>query len=173
MIDWPSILAEHGAAVWRTAYRLLNHHADALDCYQDTFLAAWRFARRQPVADWGSFLTSLATRRAMDRLRSRYRVRSRVVALDGVPEPSSEADGPPQHAGAAELLDRVRQELAELPDKQAEVFWLSCVEGLPHRQIADRLQVPPGEVRVLLHRARTRLRAILAPTRQQKGESHE
>jgi hypothetical protein len=28
-------------------------------------------------------------------------------------------------------------------------------------------------VRVLLHRARMRLRAILEPTRQQKGESHE
>jgi RNA polymerase sigma-70 factor (ECF subfamily) len=173
MIDWSSILAEHGAEVWRTVYRLLNHHADAMDCYQETFLAAWQFAQRQPVADWGPFLTSLATRRAIDRLRSRYRLRSRVVAIDGVPEPFCEADSPLQHAGAAELLERVRQGIAELPDKQAEVFWLSCIEGLSHQQIADRLQAAPGEVRVLLHRARTRLRAILEPTLRQKGESHE
>jgi RNA polymerase sigma-70 factor (ECF subfamily) len=173
MIDWPSILTEHGAAVWRTVYRLLNHDADALDCYQETFLAALRFAERQPVVGWGPLLTTIATRKALNRLRSRRRVRSRVVALDGVPEPSSEADCPLQHAGAAELLDRVRHGLAELPDKQAEVFWLSCVEGLSHQQVADRLQVAPGEVRVLLHRARTRLRAILEPTRRPKGESHE
>src|SRR5713226_2297346 len=70
MTDWPLILAEHGPTVWRTVYRLLDHHADALDCYQETFLAAWRFAERAPVADWPSFLTSLATRRAMDRLDS-------------------------------------------------------------------------------------------------------
>jgi RNA polymerase sigma-70 factor, ECF subfamily len=173
MIDWPSILAEHGASVWRTVYRLLNHDADALDCYQETFLEAFGFAQRQPVADWGAFLATVATRRALNRLRSRRRARSRFVALDGVPEPSSEAGCPLQHATAAELLDRVREGLAELPDKQAEVFWLSCVEGLSHQQVADRLQVAPGEVRVLLHRARARLRAILEPTRQQKGESHE
>ena len=33
MIDWGAILAEHGSAVWRTVYRLLDHHDDALDCW--------------------------------------------------------------------------------------------------------------------------------------------
>jgi RNA polymerase sigma factor (sigma-70 family) len=58
-------------------------------------------------------------------------------------------------------MNRVRGGMAELPKKQAEVFWLSCLEGLSHQQIATRMQLPPGEVRVLLHRARTRLGAIL------------
>lgn len=160
MTDWRLILAEHGPAVWRTVYRLLDHHADAQDCYQETFLTAWRFAERQPVADWASFLTSLATRRAMDRLRQRYRDRARVAAVD-MPEPSSDAECPVGHASARELMDRTRAGLAVLPDKQAEVFWLSCVEGLSHQQIAGRMEIPPGEVRVLLHRARTHLRAVL------------
>src|SRR5438270_13417746 len=103
MTDWPTILAEHGSAVWRTVYRLLNHHADALGCYQETFLAAWRFAEREPVADWGAFLTSLATRRAVDRLRQHYRSRCRTVAMGGVPEPFTEADCPLRYAEAAEL----------------------------------------------------------------------
>ena len=173
MTDWPSILAEHGPAVWRTVYRLLNHHADALDCYQETFLAAWRFTQRQPVADWTSFLSSLATRRAMDRLRQRYRLRSRLAAIESVPEPSSEADCPLEHARARELMDRVREGMAELPDKQAEVFWLSCVEGLCHQEIGDRMQISPGEVRVLLHRARTRLREILDPNGLNEREKNE
>jgi RNA polymerase sigma-70 factor (ECF subfamily) len=173
MTAWHSILREHGAAVWRTVYRLLNHDADALDCYQETFLAAWRFAERQRVGDWGAFLTTVAVRRALNRLRSRRRSRSRVLALDGVPEPSLDGDGPLQQAAVGELLDRVREGLAELPDKQAEVFWLRYVEGLSNQQVADRLQVAPGEVRVLLHRARARLRAVLQQTRQPKGESHE
>jgi DNA-directed RNA polymerase specialized sigma24 family protein len=114
MTDWPFILAEHGVTVWRTVYRLLDHHADALDCYQETFLAAWRFAEREPVADWPSLLISLATRRAMDRLRQRYRDRARLSAIDSLREPSSEAECPVRHASARELLDRVREGMAEL-----------------------------------------------------------
>ncbi|HEV3259851.1 MAG TPA: RNA polymerase sigma factor [Gemmataceae bacterium] len=173
MTDWPLILAEHGPTVWRTVYRLLDHHADALDCYQETFLAAWRFADRQPVADWASFLTSLATRRAMDRLRQRYRDRAPVLPIDSLREPCSEAESPLHHASAKELMDRIREGMAELPDKQAQVFWLSCVEGLSHQQISGRMEIPPGEVRVLLHRARTHLRAVLDRGASTKGEDNE
>jgi RNA polymerase sigma-70 factor (ECF subfamily) len=161
MIDWGAILAEHGPTVWRTVYRLLNHQEDALDCYQETFLAAFRFAESQRIDDWRSFLTSLATRRAMDQLRQRYRSARRCLPIDTAPEPCGEYDGPIQQACASELMERVREGMAELPEKQAEVFWLSCVEGLSHQQIADHMEVPPGEVRVLLHRARTRLGADL------------
>jgi RNA polymerase sigma-70 factor (ECF subfamily) len=173
MTDWRSILAEHGLAVWRTVYRLLDHRADALDCYQETFLAAWQYAARRPVADWASFLTSVATRRAVDRLRRRYRERRRTAPIDSMPEPSGPADTPLGQASAAELMARVREGMAELPEKQAEVFWLICVEGLPHQQISERMEIPPGEVRVLLHRARTHLRAILDRGTSSTGEVHE
>jgi RNA polymerase sigma-70 factor (ECF subfamily) len=170
MTDWALLLAEHGPSVWRTVYRLLDHHADALDCYQETFLGAWRFAQSQPVANWSAFLTSLATRRALDRLRQRYRDRVRLAPLAGVPEPSSESESPVEDACAKELLDRTRAGMAELPDKQAEVFWLSCVEGMGHQQISERLEIPQPEVRVLLHRARAHLRALLTQTDMTSGE---
>src|SRR5262249_53487955 len=112
MINWKSILAEHGSAVWGTVYRLLGHHEDALDCYQETFVAAFRCAERHGVADWSSFLVSVATRRAMDRLRQRYRTRKHSIRIDDVPEPSSELDGPLQQARANELLAHVRQAMA-------------------------------------------------------------
>ena len=172
MTDWPSILAEHGDAVWRTVYRLLDHHADALDCYQETFLAAWRFAQREPVAEWRPFLVSLATRRATDRLRQRYRDRARTVRSDGPNEPSSEAECPVAHATAKELMDRVREGIAELPEKQSQVFWLICVEGLSHQQISDRLEISAGDARVLLHRARTQLGALLGQDTRNEGEDH-
>jgi RNA polymerase sigma-70 factor (ECF subfamily) len=171
MIDWGAILAEHGPTVWRTVYRLLDHHHDALDCYQETFLGAFRFAHSHRVEDWSSFLVSLAIRRAMDRLRQRYRFGRRPLPLDAVPEPASEAEDPIQQARANELMQRVREQMTELPEKQAEVFWLSCLEGLSHRQIADRMEVLPGEVRVLLHRARTRLGTALNLDRLHERET--
>jgi RNA polymerase sigma-70 factor (ECF subfamily) len=161
MADWQLILREHGAAVWGTVYRLLCHHADALDCYQETFFAAWQFAQRSQVDDWAAFLTRVATRRAIDRLRQRIRSRERFPPLDDAPEPATSAGCPVQHARASELMALVREGLAELPDKQAEVFWLSCIEGQSHQQISGQMQVAPGEVRVLLHRARMSLAKLL------------
>lgn len=163
MPDWNDILAAHGPAVWKTVYRLLGHHADALDCYQETFLAAYRSVEREPVAHWPSFLTSLATRRAIDRLRQRGRSRKRLASLDDIAEPVGGVDSPVELAEVAERRKEVRSLLAGMPDKQAEVFWLSCIEGLPHAEIGARLQIREGAVRVLLHRARTRLRVALEP----------
>jgi RNA polymerase sigma-70 factor, ECF subfamily len=160
MVDWAALLAEHGPRVWQTAFRILKHHADAHDCYQDAFLAACQIAPRHP-ADWGRILTCLATRKAIDRLRARTRS-ARTEPLDAAPEPSTD-DDPAQPVRLAELVDRLRAGLAGLPGKQAEVVWLSCVEGLTHREIADQLRIPTGEVRVLLHRGRQRLREHLAP----------
>jgi RNA polymerase sigma factor (sigma-70 family) len=163
MSEWQTIIADHGPAVWRTVYRLLGHHADALDCYQETFLAAYRAAERRPIDRWPAFLTSLATRRAIDRLRRRGRSRYRLVTLDDVPEPAARGVSPIEHAQWAERLDEVRSLLADLPARQAEVFWLGGVEEMPHAEIAALMGISPGEVRVLLHRARARLRAALAP----------
>ena len=55
----------------------------------------------------------------------------------------------------------VRQLLARLPAKQAQVFYLSCIEEMPHSEISREMQISGVEVRVLLHRARARLRAAL------------
>jgi RNA polymerase sigma-70 factor, ECF subfamily len=157
MTDWAGIVAEHGGRVWRTAFRVLNHAADAHDCYQETFLAAWQLARSHRIDDWVPVLTCLATRKAIDRLRRRVREAARTGPLDVVPEQPAPEDDPLQAVRMAEVLDRLRTALGELPEKQAEVVWLRCVEELPHQEIAEQLRIPPGEVRVLLHRGRARL----------------
>jgi DNA-directed RNA polymerase specialized sigma24 family protein len=43
--------------------------------------------------------------------------------------------------------------LAKLPERQAEVFVLSRIEGLDHAAIAEILDCTPNSVRVSLHRA--------------------
>ncbi|MBX3413721.1 MAG: RNA polymerase sigma factor [Pirellulales bacterium] len=161
MDDWAAILKEHGPRVWRTVYRILSHFPDAEDCYQDTFAAAWQFSQNRAVVEWAPFLTCLATRKAIDRLRSRVREDSKTERLNGCPESVAAPHNPLQTIQMAELLDRVRRILPELPDKQAEVFWLACVEELSNAQIAERLQIPGATVRVLLHRARTRQQLLL------------
>jgi RNA polymerase sigma-70 factor, ECF subfamily len=161
MVDWDQIVVTHGAAVWRTAYRLLGRHDDALDCCQETFLAAYRAVGRRPIANWEAFLTSVATRQAIDLLRQRTRLRRRFSSLADAPEPIAAACTPLDQVQEAEQLDQVRQLLGRLPSKQAQVFYLSCIEEMAHSEISRHMQISGVEVRVLLHRARARLWAAL------------
>jgi RNA polymerase sigma-70 factor (ECF subfamily) len=176
--DWETIVEREGPAVWRTAYRLLGRRADAEDCFQDTFLAALRLWAKQPVRHPRAALQRLATARAVDRLRRRYRESGRAadVAWDAV---RSAEPSPVQHAAAAELSARLREALARLPGKQADVFCLHCLEGWAYADIASELGVSVEAVGVMLHRARARLRAALgdqrpasaAPQAASKGSS--
>lgn len=161
MVDWDHIVVTYGAIVWRTAYRLLGQYDDALDCCQETFLAAYRAAGRAPVANWASFLASVATRQAIDRLRQGTRLRRRFAPLSEVAEPAARGNAPDERAQGADRLVQVRRLLVDLPAKQAAVFWLSCIEDLPHSEISRHMGITSVEVRVLLHRARARLRAAL------------
>lgn len=56
----------------------------------------------------------------------------------------------------------VERALATLKPRHRQVLVLKEVEGMTYREIAEQLGVPASAVPSLLHRARTRLRAVLA-----------
>jgi RNA polymerase sigma factor (sigma-70 family) len=157
MVDWQDILTEHRTRLWRAVYRVLGHYDDALECCQEALLDAHELALKETVTEWGALLTTLGTRRAIDRLRSRLSRRQFEVSLGNVPEPVVNIGGPVQSAEAAELLEDVRRLVAALPHKQAEAFWLVCIEGVSSDEVAHRLGITPNETRVLVHRARARV----------------
>ena len=68
-----------------------------------------------------------------------------------------------QEAEASELVERLRAALPNLSQDQAAVFCLSCLENLSYHEIGERLGVTTNAVGVLLHRARQRLKELLAP----------
>jgi len=64
---------------------------------------------------------------------------------------------------AAELRTQLMQAVAELPDGQRAVITLRDVVGFSAPEVCDLLDISDGNQRVLLHRARSRVRAALAP----------
>jgi RNA polymerase sigma-70 factor (ECF subfamily) len=69
---------------------------------------------------------------------------------------------PPEDAAvAAEIRAELRTALDELPDRQRTVVELRDVHGLTSEEVCARLNLSPGNQRILLHRARARLRARL------------
>lgn len=158
MANWQEILSQEGAVVWQTAYRILGHRADTEECYQETFLAALEVSRREVVRSWRALLQRLATARAVERLRRR-RAREEVRDWDSVQSP---VPSPSQTAEERELAQRLREALAQISPKQAEVFCLHCLEGWSYQEIAQQLGLSVDAVGVALHRARKRLQRLLA-----------
>jgi RNA polymerase sigma-70 factor (ECF subfamily) len=154
------LVAAHADAVWRIAYRLLSNHADALDCYQETFMDAMRLDG-SAVRNWRATLCSIAARRAIDQLRRRYRDQKVQPLAD---YESASEERPEQRASTDEFREQVRLALTTLPPQQAEAFWLRHIEQLDSNEVAEQMNIQPGNVRVLVHRAAEQLRQFLSAT---------
>ena len=55
----------------------------------------------------------------------------------------------------------VKQAVAELPAAQQRVISLRDIEGWDSEEVCEALELSPGNQRVLLHRARSRVRSAL------------
>ncbi|MEM7159293.1 MAG: sigma-70 family RNA polymerase sigma factor [Myxococcota bacterium] len=108
---------------------------------------------------------------AMDYLRDKYRGDKRRAGSDEDGDTVGElADGElnaeqlgEQVEHQAEIIDRVREAIARLPAGQREVVELHKLRGMSMAEIAERLQVREGAVRVRAHRAYKALARILMP----------
>jgi RNA polymerase sigma-70 factor, ECF subfamily len=69
--------------------------------------------------------------------------------------------GEPRAEPAIEPDDRVSREFAELTPRDRALLWLAYVEEHNHQEIASALGLARGSVKVLLSRARARLRKLL------------
>ena len=60
-----------------------------------------------------------------------------------------------------EARDRLKEALAQLPERQRVIVGLRDVEGCSAGEVCELLELSPENQRVLLHRGRSRLRAVL------------
>jgi RNA polymerase sigma-70 factor (ECF subfamily) len=175
MTDWDAVVRDFGQVVWRTACRLLSHEADAADCFQRTFIAAVELDATEPVRNWPAVLKRLATARALEQLRTRYRESRRSGELPDESLPDPGALDPAELACGGELAAALRAAISTLDPVQAEVFCLVCLEGFSNAEAAAVLQITANYTGVLLHRARAELRERLRtfdPKREHSPGGH-
>lgn len=68
---------------------------------------------------------------------------------------------PPEHLASAEATDAFRAAIAELPPRYAVVITLRDLEDWSADEVCTLLDISPENQRVLLHRARARIRTAL------------
>jgi RNA polymerase sigma-70 factor, ECF subfamily len=180
------LVEEYGEALVRVAQIYVRRRDVAEEVVQDTWLAVLRgldrFEGRSSLKTWiFRILANIAKTRAV-----RERRVVPVSALEdpaAVPEPAVPSgrfrppydpsrpgwwSAPPErwqlpeeHVLGGELLDVVRDAIEGLPPSQRAAITLRDVLGWPPDEVRNALGVSATNERVLLHRARSRVRAAL------------
>jgi RNA polymerase sigma-70 factor (ECF subfamily) len=159
---------------------MLGNDADAEDVTQDVLVQVVRklhtFRGDAQLPTWLHRVTvnaALAHREKRANRQKRESPTSDDEALEAIaadpptagvrlPRPGVEA-APDENALAAEQRAIIERAIAKLPEGFREVYVLADVEGLPNAEIADMLNLSVAAVKSRLHRARERMRVLLAP----------
>lgn len=167
--------------------RLVRDAAVVDDLVQLTFLRAHaardRFASLPERADRAveGWYLAIARNVALDHLRHNYRrdrrhetlIAKGDVAGMGVPEAEPNAEELQLSLESDDQLSRrVRAAIEQLPPGQREVVKLHKLRGMSMADIAQRLGVRPGALRVRAHRAYKALAGLLLPQGDDAAVSH-
>ena len=170
-----SLVSRHHTRLLRFAESMVSSRAVAEEVVQDTWLGVvrgiHRFEGRSSVKTW--MFRILANRARSAGAKEARTAPLRADMLGDVLEGRFDAAGawsrPPEpwadrvddRLVAEALAGRVRQCLPALPPAQRQVLVLRDLEGVDAAEVCDVLGISAGNQRVLLHRARARLRSLL------------
>ena len=147
------LVADHGSALYRMAYRMIGDRHDAEDIVQETYRSAWSSRHGyQSGHSQRAWLASILRRRVVDRWR-RHTLPG-PAGGDFTPEVEVRSADPM----ANEYTDEMQHSLDRLPVELRESLLLVVVGELTHQEAADLLGVPLGTVLSRVSRARERLR---------------
>ncbi len=175
----------YGASMVRVAQLYVRSRAVAEEVVQESWLAVFkgisRFEGRSSLKTWlFRILTNTAKTRAVREGRS-----IPFSALAGDEEdgpsvdpdrflgpderfpghwsapPSSWAGEPEERLVASETLEVIKAEIEKLPPAQALVITMRDIEGFSSEEVRNALEISETNQRVLLHRARTKVRRAL------------
>lgn len=166
-----ALLRPHLDRLYRLAFRLCGNRPDAEDLVQDVLVKAYRrraeLARIDELSPW---LGRVLYHRFVDQHRSRTRRRLHVVAgadqRGGLPDPveiaADPSPGPEQAASRRDNIRRLEAAIARLSEEHRTVLLMHDTEGYKLEEIQKITGTPVGTVKSRLHRARARLRELLA-----------
>ncbi len=145
----------HKEMVFRAAYRITGNAVDAEDVLQTVFLRLIRQDMLPDIRNLPAYLHRSAVNAALDILRARKE--ARTLSLDEEPN-QAEAVSESTVQPSVEIREWLRQALARLNPRWAEMFVLRFLEDYSNREIAGMMNTSAAVVAVVLHRTRAQLK---------------
>lgn len=181
------LVKRHHAGFLRLALSFLHDQAAAEEIVQETWLVALEriaeFEGRSSLKTWlcGILINQARNRRRRDQKTVPESALAGDVALGDEPAVPPDRFSPPGHRWdghwcapptawpqtpetavlSAETRRLLEGFIATLPEPQRQVLVLRDVEGLSSEEVCNALSLSDTHQRVLLHRARSRLRGLL------------
>ncbi|MFI0353776.1 RNA polymerase sigma-70 factor [Actinomadura sp. 9N407] len=147
------VFVAHRNLLFTIVYEMLGSAADAEDVLQETWLR-WVSIDLDTVREQRAYLVRIATRQALDRLRTLARRKESYVG-PWLPEPLLTM---PDVAEDVELAESISMSmlvvLETLGPTERAVFVLREVFALDYDEIAEAVDKTPAAVRQIAHRAR-------------------
>lgn len=138
--------------LYRLVYLWIRDRALAEDMIQNVFEKS--FQKEKELAAHPN-LSGWLVKSLKNEVLMYYRTSNKLEALDGLEEIQA---SDPVNEEAKESVRKVMILLKDLPLKQQEIFQLREVEGMSYEEISDYLEISLEQVKVNLHRARTKIR---------------
>lgn len=160
-------ISAYGNLVWALAKRYTASHEDAEDAVQEIFTEIWQNASRYDAEKSAeiTFISMIARRRLIDRLRKVYRQPS-VQSIEETFEPQPDVF----ESQIQTKIQAKRAVLAmrRLNPEQRELMLLNIYGGMSHGEIAQVKEMPLGTVKTHIRRGFGKVREIMSRRAPQK-----
>lgn len=143
--------------LFRFALRFLRNEEEARDVVQEVFIRVWNGRHGiEEIQNWEAWCMRITRNLALDRIRLHNGRQTEPIEKSY--HIQHEALSPHESAELAESMQKIRQIIGTLPEKQQQVIHLRDVEGYSYQEICDILEVDMSQVKVNLFRARNAVR---------------
>jgi RNA polymerase sigma-70 factor (ECF subfamily) len=165
------LVRRHQRRVYAAALHILGNHSDADDATQEAFVRAYRgLASFDGRAEFSTWLYRIAVNTALNGLRSgkrgaalEHRSGTEAAHVGGRPEALGQAGrSPEQQTQDVGEVERVLEAVTQLSPPLRVTIVLATIEELPHKQIAEILEIPEGTVAWRVNEARRLLKLRLS-----------
>jgi RNA polymerase sigma-70 factor (ECF subfamily) len=152
MITFEEIYVQYSPKVYRLCMGYVNHHDQAKDLVQDTFVNVWKYLPGfRNESGIGTWVFRIATNICLGHLKKDKRQIKTDLPPDLAEAPAENTD------------DRVAflyKSIATLEENERLIISL-VLEDLPQKQIAEIIGISEANIRVRIHRIKEKLSSIM------------
>ncbi len=142
--------------LFRLAFRITLDTAEAEDIVQETLIRVWQNrAKWQEISSIEAYCQIICRRLALD---AAGKAGHGNVLLDEHSQQHLLTVTPEEQFDNRERLSLIKQLMDSLPEVQRTIMELRDIEGLSYQEISNVMDLTEVQIKVYLHRARTKIK---------------